>query len=98
MAAYTYKQVYDRLPRDLIDYYGPALNPGYDGELHSAAADYIDRLQVRLDYAEGLLMELSAYFDNYADVTDSDRGVAEVPNKSMEWKQRIDTLLSGRAR
>lgn len=45
--------------------------------------------------AEELLREMSEYFDNYADVTDSDRGVAEVPNEAMEWKLRIDSCLSG---
>lgn len=48
----------------------------------------------RLARAEALLRELGEYFDNYADVTDSDRGVAEVPNEAMEWKSRIDAYLS----
>lgn len=52
-------------------------------------------LEARHAQTKDLLRELSEYFDKYADVTDSDCGVAEVPNEAMEWKQRIDSVLRG---
>lgn len=69
-----------------------------EDETVGVPCEYLKRLisdADRLARAEALLRELGEYFDNYADVTDSDRGVAEVPNEAMEWKSRIDEFLSG---
>lgn len=84
MAYYAYKRVQRLIPQHIIDKQGKNYNgdPGYDGDLWDAAADYIEELEQKLkDSGKSMSKKLIEELLEYA-------GIAEATEKS-HWAKSM---------
>jgi hypothetical protein len=65
MGSYTYKEVSGLIPQRIADQYDDFDDPGYDGGLHEASADYIVELQLEVEELKRKIEQLKKHEPPY---------------------------------